>query len=303
MTLTSDYHRPVLLKESVDALGIRPAGTYVDVTFGGGGHSKEILGRLGEEGRLFAFDRDADAHLNKIEDQRLSLIRSDFKFIEKELEELGIEGVDGILADLGISSHHVDTPDRGFSFRFDSRLDMRMDQRDGLSAIEVLNEYPEADLRQIFREYGEIRSASALARTIVARRKTSPIERTGDLEEVVAGSVASGNPGRILPLVYQAIRIEVNGELEALKALLIAGNKLVSPGGRMSIISYHSLEDRMVKNFFRYGNLEREDRRDMYGNSLSPWKVISRKAIKPSEQEIEQNPRARSARLRVAEKK
>ncbi len=303
MTLTSDYHRPVLLKESVDALSIQPEGTYVDVTFGGGGHSQEILKALGKEGKLLAFDRDADAHLNKIEDQRLSLIRSDFKFIERELEELGIEGVEGILADLGISSHHVDTPDRGFSFRFDSRLDMRMDQRDGLSAIEVLNEYPEEDLRQIFREYGEIKSASALARTVVNQRKTSPIERTRDLEGVIAASVASGNPSRILPLVYQAIRIEVNGELDALKALLLAGNKLVKPGGRMSIISYHSLEDRMVKNFFRYGNLEQEDRRDMFGNSLSPWKVISRKAIKPSDKEKEENPRARSARLRIAEKK
>lgn len=302
MTLTSDYHRPVLLKESVDALGIRPDGAYVDVTFGGGGHSSEILGQLGKEGNLYAFDRDADAHLNKIEDERLLLIRSDFKFIEREFEEREIEGVDGILADLGISSHHVDTPDRGFSFRFDSKLDMRMDQRDELSAIEVLNEYPENDLRQIFREYGEIKSASALARSVVKWRKSSPIERTGELEEVIASSLVSGNPSRILPLVYQAIRIEVNGELEALKALLLAGNKLVAPGGRMSIISYHSLEDRMVKNFFRYGNLEGEDRRDFYGNSLSPWKVITRKAIKPSEEEIEKNPRARSARLRVAEK-
>ncbi len=303
MTQNSDYHRPVLLGESVDALAIHPEKAYVDVTFGGGGHSREILGRLGKEGRLYAFDRDADAHLNKIEDQRLLLIRSDFKFIEKEFEERGIEEVAGILADLGISSHHVDTPGRGFSFRFDSRLDMRMDQRDELSAIEVLNEYPEAELRRIFREYGEIRSAGALARKIVEQRKTAPLERTGDLETVVAGSVASGKPGKILPLVYQAIRIEVNGELDALRALLLAGNKLVAPGGRMAIISYHSLEDRMVKNFFRYGNLAGEDLRDLYGNPLTPWKIITRKAIKPSDEEIEINPRARSARLRVAEKK
>ncbi len=303
MAKVSDYHCPVLLKESVDALSIRPEGTYVDVTFGGGGHSQEILNALKEEGKLFAFDRDADAHLNKIRDRRLVLIRSDFKFIEKELEKLGISEVEGILADLGISSHHIDTPDRGFSFRFNARLDMRMDQQAGLSAIQVLNEYSEEDLRHIFRAYGEIKNASALARTVVNRRKISPIERTGDLEEVVAGSVASGTPSRILPLVYQAIRIEVNGELEALRALLLAGNKLVRPGGRMSVISYHSLEDRMVKNFFRYGNLEREDHRDVFGNSLSPWKVISRKAIKPSAQEIEKNPRARSARLRVGEKK
>ncbi|MCL4105526.1 UNVERIFIED_CONTAM: hypothetical protein GTU68_057401 [Idotea baltica] len=287
MDRSHDYHRPVLLKESVDALGIRDDGTYVDVTFGGGGHSWEILKRIGEEGKLIAFDRDADAHHNKIEDSRLLLIRSDFKFIESVFAEGEIGEVSGILADLGISSHHVDTPDRGFSFRFDRPLDMRMDQDAELSAVDVVNDYSESELVRIFREYGEIRNAVGLARSVTQYRAGRPILNTQDLKDVVAESIAAKSLSRILPLVYQAIRIEVNGELDALRALLLAGNELVASGGRMSIISYHSLEDRMVKNFFRYGNLE---------------KVITRKAIKPTDEEIEINPRARSARLRVAEK-
>lgn len=296
-----DYHQPVLLHESIDLLKISGEGTYVDVTFGGGGHSRQILNQLGEEGRLIAFDRDADAHHNKINDPRLELIRSDFKFIERVLEELGLEAVDGILADLGISSHQIDVPDRGFSFRFDSPLDMRMNQDADLSALEVLNDYPVGDLREVLRSYGEIRNANGIAEAIVQRRKSRAILRTGDLAEAVQSAVAATNLHKILTLVYQAIRIEVNGELDALKALLLAGNKFLKPGGRFSIISYHSLEDRLVKNFFRHGNLENEDRRDVFGRSLSPWKIIARKAIKPTESEIKENPRARSARLRAAE--
>lgn len=302
MDRSHDYHRPVLLKESVDALGIREGGTYVDVTFGGGGHSWEILKRIGEEGKLIAFDRDADAHHNKIEDSRLLLIRSDFKFIESVFAEGEIGEVSGVLADLGISSHHVDTPDRGFSFRFDRPLDMRMDQDAELSAVDVINDYSESELVRIFREYGEIRNAVGLARSVTQYRAGRPILNTQDLKDVVAESITAKSLSRILPLVYQAIRIEVNGELDALRALLLAGNELVASGGRMSIISYHSLEDRMVKRFFRYGNLEGEDNRDIFGKPLSPWKVITRKAIKPTDEEIEINPRARSARLRVAEK-
>jgi len=302
MVRSHDYHRPVLLRESVDGLGIREGGTYVDVTFGGGGHSWEILQEIGSEGRLLAFDRDADAHQNKIEDSRLMLIRSDFKFIESVFAEQEIEEVSGILADLGISSHHVDTPDRGFSFRFDRPLDMRMDQDAEFSAVDMINDYSEGELVRVFREYGEIRNAVGLARSVVKYRAGRPILNTQDLKQVVAESIAAKSLSRILPLVYQSIRIEVNGELDALRALLLAGNKLLAPGGRLSIISYHSLEDRMVKNFFRYGNLEGEDKRDLYGRSLSPWKIITRKAIKPTDEEIEINPRARSARLRVAEK-
>lgn len=299
---SSGYHRPVLLKESIDLLEIRGDGIYVDVTFGGGGHSGEILSRLSENGQLIAFDRDADAHKNKIEDQRLRLIRSDFKFIENVFEELGIGAVDGILADLGISSHQIDEPERGFSFRFDAELDMRMDQDAPQTAADVLNDYSEQELRQVLRSYGEIRNASGIAASIVALRKQAPIESTKDLERAVAEAVSAKNLSKILTLVYQALRIEVNGELDALRNLLLAGRKLIKPGGRFSIISYHSLEDRMVKRFLRYGNLEGEDKRDTFGRSLSPWKVVTRKAVKPSEQEIDINPRARSARLRAAER-
>ena len=298
----SGYHRPVLLEESIDLLEIRGGGVYVDVTFGGGGHSKEILRRLSENGRLIAFDRDADAHLNKIEDQRFELIRSDFKFIEQAFEELGLEEVDGILADLGISSHQIDEPGRGFSFRFDSALDMRMDQDAPLNAADVLNGYSQQELRQVLRSYGEVRNAAAIAGSIVEQRRQAPIESTKDLERAVGAAVSAKNLSKILTLVYQALRIEVNGELESLKSLLLAGAKLLKPGGRFSIISYHSLEDRMVKQFFRHGNLEGEDRRDEFGRSLSPWKVVTRKAVKPSDAEIEINSRARSARLRAAER-
>lgn len=299
----SGYHRPVLLEESIDLLGIREDGVYVDVTFGGGGHSREILRRLSEKGRLIAFDRDADAHHNKIEDQRFELIRSDFKFIEHAFEGLELEEVDGILADLGISSHQIDEPARGFSFRFESALDMRMDQDAQLSATEVLNGYSEQALRQVLRSYGEVRNAAGIASSIVAQRRQAPIESTKDLERAVGEAVSAKNLSKILTLVYQALRIEVNGELESLKSLLLAGIKLLKPGGRFSIISYHSLEDRMVKQFFRHGNLEGDDNRDEFGRSLSPWEVVTRKAVKPTDAEIKINPRARSARLRAAERK
>ncbi len=301
MEQASEYHRPVLLQESIDMLNIRPGGTYVDVTFGGGGHSQLILERLSESGRLIAFDRDADAHHNKIADPRLELVRSDFKFIEKILDDLEIDQVDGILADLGISSHQIDEPERGFSFRFDAPLDMRMNQDAELSAQEVLNDYSEAELRNLLRDYADIRNAGAIAAAIVRFRRDRPLQRTADLKAAVADAVSAKNLTKILTLVYQAIRIEVNGELDALESLLVAGNKLIRPGGRFVIIAYHSLEDRRVKNFFRTGNLANEDQRDLYGKSLSPWKIIARKAIKPSETEIIENSRARSARLRVAE--
>lgn len=295
------YHRPVLLQESVDLLSPQSGGLYVDVTFGGGGHSREILSRF-EGGKLFGFDRDADAVKNEIEGDRFELIRSDFKYIKRSLEDREIDEVDGIIADLGISSHQIDVPDRGFSFRFDSRLDMRMDQREGLSAIEVLNGYSRADLRRVFRIYGEIKNFSRLTESLMLARERRRIETTGQLEEAIADCVPAKIRKKYLSQVYQAIRIEVNGELESLEALLLGSLDLLKPGGRLVVISYHSLEDRMVKNFFRYGNLERRDERDIFGRSLSPLKIITRKALIPSDEEIEINPRARSAKLRAVEK-
>lgn len=302
MGMPVEYHDPVLLQESLELLNVNGAGVYVDVTFGGGGHSRKLLEMLGPKGRLIAFDKDADAHQNKIEDNRLSLVRSDFEFIETKLQELQVGEVDGILGDLGISSHQIDVPDRGFSFRFDAPLDMRMDQDNPLSAIEVLNGYSEGMLQKVFRTYGEIRNAGSIAHGIVEHRKKASLQRTGDLAAAVAEAVAAKNLNKILTLVYQAIRIEVNGELDSLKALLLGAANLLRPGGRLAIISYHSLEDRMVKRFLRYGNLEGEDRRDIFGKPLSPWEIITRKAVKPTEEEVDRNPRARSARLRVAEK-
>jgi 16S rRNA (cytosine1402-N4)-methyltransferase len=300
--MNADYHRPALLNESIDLLAIKENGTYVDATFGGGGHSREILNRLGPQGRLIAFDKDADALHNKLDDSRLLLVKTDFKFIDTVLDGLSHLKVDGILADLGISSHQIDAAARGFSFRFSANLDMRMDRDAPLDASEVLATYPESDLRHLLRTYGEVDQASKIAAAIVKTRKSSPITTTEQLREVIGSVVVAKNLHKILTLVYQALRIEVNRELEALEDLLEAGPKVLKPGGRLAIISYHSLEDRMVKQYFRTGNLDGEDRRDILGRSFSPWKVITRKAVVPSEQEVQENPRSRSARLRAAEK-
>jgi 16S rRNA (cytosine1402-N4)-methyltransferase len=300
--MNADYHRPALLNESIDLLAIKENGTYVDATFGGGGHSREILNRLGPQGRLIAFDKDADALHNKLDDSRLLLVKTDFKFIDTVLDGLSQLKVDGILADLGISSHQIDAAARGFSFRFSAHLDMRMDRDAPLDASEVLATYPESDLRHLLRTYGEVDQASKIAAAIVKTRKSSPITTTEQLREVIGSVVVAKNLHKILTLVYQALRIEVNRELEALEDLLEAGPKVLKPGGRLAIISYHSLEDRMVKQYFRTGNLDGEDRRDILGRSFSPWKVITRKAVVPSEQEVQENPRSRSARLRAAEK-
>ncbi|MEM0999360.1 MAG: 16S rRNA (cytosine(1402)-N(4))-methyltransferase RsmH [Bacteroidota bacterium] len=301
--MNPDYHRPALFTESIDLLAIREGGTYVDATFGGGGHSAGILQKLGREGRLIAFDKDTDAHTNRLEDARLQLIKTDFKFIENVLREAGIEEVDGILADLGISSHQVDVAERGFSFRFVAELDMRMDRENDLTAAQVLAEYTQSELQRIFRDYGEIRQANRIATAITSARRTAPVDTTDTLRSVIATTVKASNLNKILTLIYQALRIEVNGELTALPKLLEGGLRMLKPGGRMAIISYHSLEDRMVKRFFRYGNLAGEDQRDFYGNSLNPLTRITRRAVQPSDLEVEQNPRARSARLRVAERK
>lgn len=300
--MKADYHQPALLQETVDLLDVQPDGTYVDVTFGGGGHSAEILRRLGPNGKLFAFDKDPDAQQNLHQDPRFQLIASDFRFIEIALNSQGITQVDGILGDLGVSSHQFDEGSRGFSFRFDARLDMRMDPTADLDAVDVLNRYPEADLRQLLDEWGDIRQAGKIAAAIVEARRNRRIETTGDLERVVGSVIAAQNLTKILTLVYQAIRIEVNSELEALEMLLESGLRLLRPGGRMAIISYHSLEDRLTKQFFKTGNLKGEDQRDFFGRSLCPWKLVTKKAVVPSAEEERENPRSRSAKLRVAEK-
>ncbi|MBT8269061.1 MAG: 16S rRNA (cytosine(1402)-N(4))-methyltransferase RsmH [Bacteroidia bacterium] len=294
------YHKPVLLTESVEGLGIKPDGMYVDVTFGGGGHSKAILDQLGPDGRLIAFDQDKDALANTIHDERFLLINENFRHIKRFLRFHGIKQVDGILADFGISSHQIDEPERGFSTRHQGRLDMRMNQDDPVSAFEVVNEYDEGQLRSIFYQYGELRKAPVLARRIIEGRQQASIEMTSDLNEVLRPVLPKRRENKILAQVYQAIRIEVNRELDALKEFLLQTTQLIKPGGRLSIISYHSLEDRLVKRFMRNGLFEGEPERDIYGNVEVPFKRIG-KLIIPSEEEIEANSRARSAKLRIAE--
>lgn len=295
------YHRSVLLKESVDGLAIRPDGIYVDATFGGGGHSREILARL-TTGSLFAFDQDEDALANKPEDSRFTLITNNFRFIRNFLKLYRAVPVDGILADLGISSHQIDTPERGFSIRFEGRLDLRMDRRKSRSARDVVNTYPEDRLALVFKEFGEIRHASKAAALIVRHRKNKSIETTEELKAVLQSCAEKGKENKFFAQVFQALRIEVNQETEALREFLLQGQDLLKPGGRMVIISYHSIEDKLVKNFFRSGNFTGEVGKDFYGNPQAPFKTINRKAIVPDDQEIEANPRARSARLRIAEK-
>lgn len=297
-----EYHLPVLLQPSVDLLEIKPEGIYVDATFGGGGHSRELLSRL-TSGKLIAFDQDPDAVQNVQNQENLVFVANNFAFIEEELAERGIEKVNGILADLGISSHQIDTPERGFSYRFDAPLDMRMNPGQGISAKEVLNEWELDALTAVFRRYGEVPNAYKLAGVIVARRQAEQIETTFQFESIISGCIPPRGRAKYLAQVYQALRIVVNGELEVLEKLLLASLNVLTPGGRIAIIAYHSLEDRMVKHFFRSGNFEDRLEKDFYGNSLSPWKLITRRPVSASETEIERNPRARSARLRVAEKK
>ena len=297
-----EYHNPVLLHPSVDGLNIKPDGIYVDVTFGGGGHSREILSRLGAKGRLIAFDQDADALLNTIEDERFLLIHENFRFIKKFLRFYGIKSVDGILADLGVSSHQFDVPERGFSTRFEGALDMRMNQSSALSAFEVVNHYEESALKKVLSDYGELRNAAAMATTIVKARLTQEIASTEQLKLVLQKFLLSFKSHKILAQIYQAIRIEVNQEMEVLKEFLQDSETLLSSGGRLSVISYHSLEDRLVKRFMRNGIFEGEPERDFFGNFEVPFQMIE-KLIVPTEAEIKINNRARSAKLRIAEKK
>jgi 16S rRNA (cytosine1402-N4)-methyltransferase len=297
-----EYHNPVLLHASVDGLNINPDGIYVDVTFGGGGHSKEILRRLGPNGKLFAFDQDEDALANALQDERFTLINENFRFIKRFLRFYGVKSVDGILADLGVSSHQFDVPERGFSTRFDAELDMRMSQKNDLNAFRVVNEYDDANLRRVFLDYGELKNAPALARTIIEARAYQPINTTDELKEVLAKYLPEKIRNKILAQIYQAIRIEVNQEMDVLKEFLEQSLDVLNPGGRLSVISYHSLEDRLVKRFIKNGMFEGEPERDFFGNFSVPFKSIE-KLIVPDNAEIKINNRARSAKLRIAEKK
>ena len=296
-----EYHNPVLLQASVDGLNIKPDGIYVDVTFGGGGHSKEILKRLGPDGKLFAFDQDEDALANALPDERFTLINENFRFIKRFLRFYGVKSVDGILADLGVSSHQFDVPERGFSTRFDADLDMRMSQKNDLNAYRVVNEYDEENLKRVFLDYGELKNAPGLARTIIESRELQPIKTTDRLKEVLAKYLPDRVRNKILAQIYQAIRIEVNQEMDVLKEFLEQSLEILNPGGRLSVISYHSLEDRLVKRFMKNGMFEGEPERDFFGNFSVPFKTVG-KLILPDAAEIKENNRARSAKLRIAEK-
>ncbi len=297
------YHIPVLLHDSIDGLKIKPNGIYVDVTFGGGGHSKEILNRLGPNGKLFAFDQDDDALLNKIQDERFTLIKANFRFLTNFLKLHGISQIDGLLADLGVSSHQFDDASRGFSIRFSSNLDMRMNIQSSVSAKSIINDYEETQLVHLFKVYGELPQSKRIAQTIIEARIAKPIETTAELMAILGKFTPKHIAHKFFAQVFQALRIEVNDEIKALEELLTQITELLKPEGRVSIISYHSLEDRLVKNFIRSGNLAGDIEKDFFGQSKTPYELISRKPIIPSEKEIKENTRARSAKLRIAEKK
>ena len=295
------YHNPVLLKQSIDGLNINPDGVYVDVTFGGGGHSKEILSRLSDKGKLFAFDQDEDALANTINDERFTLINENFKYIKRYLRFYGHKEVDGILADLGVSSHQFDVPERGFSTRFDAELDMRMSQKNQLNAYKIVNEYDDANLRRIFYEYGELSNSPALSKTIIDARELEPIKNTEQLKTVLSRFLPQHKSHKILAQIYQAIRIEVNQEMDVLKEFLEQSLEILKPNGRLSVISYHSLEDRLVKRFMKNGLFEGEPEKDFFGNFSVPFKNVG-KLIVPDHAEFKVNNRARSAKFRISEK-
>ncbi len=296
---TMDYHNPVLLKESIAGLAIKPNGIYIDVTFGGGGHSKEILKFLNEEGKLFAFDQDEDAKQNSLNDDRFTLIPQNFRYIKRYLRFYNIKKVDGILADLGVSSHQFDEAERGFSTRFNANLDMRMNQTDALTAFEVINKYEESKLSDVLFQYGELRNARSLAKKIIESRTEKPIKTSFDLKEVLNDFIPKSKEHKVLAQIFQGIRIEVNQEMEALKEFLTQVPELLNPEGRLSVISYHSLEDRLVKRFIKNGLFEGEPEKDFFGNVTVPLKKVG-KLIIPSNNEIKINNRARSAKLRIA---
>ena len=297
------YHVPVLLRESVDGLAIKPDGVYIDTTFGGGGHSREILSRLGKKGHLFSFDQDADAERNSVNDDRFTFVRSNFRYIKNWMRYYGIEQVDGLLADLGVSSHHFDDETRGFSFRYEAPLDMRMNKRAGKTAADILNEAEESQLADILYIYGELKQARRIASAIAKERTTRRIETTADLISVTEGLLGSnGNEKKEMAKLFQALRIEVNHEMDALREMLNGARDLLCPGGRLSVITYHSLEDRMVKNFIKAGNAEGKVSQDFFGRIEAPFRAVNNKIITPSADEQAQNPRSRSAKLRIGEK-
>ena len=302
MTIKADgYHIPVMLKQSVDGLNIREGGIYVDVTFGGGGHSREILSRIGDDGRLYSFDQDADAERNIIDDNRFTFVRSNFRYIKNWMRYHGEEHIDGLLADLGVSSHHLDDETRGFSFRFDTPLDMRMNKRAGLNAADVINNYSEEQLADVFYLYGELRQARQIASLITKQRSSKRIETTGDLKEAVGKLFAREREKKELAKLFQALRIEVNHEMDALKEMPNGAISLLAPGGRLSVITYHSIEDRIVKNIMKAGNAEGKIVQDFFGRTSCPMKPLG-KVTTADREEVETNPRSRSAKLRIAEK-
>ena len=297
------YHVPVLLNESVDGMNIQPGGIYVDATFGGGGHSKEILSRLGSTAHLYSFDQDEDAEKNIVSDSRFTFVRSNFRYLPNFLRYYGVEGVDAILADLGVSSHHFDDSERGFSFRFEGKLDMRMNKRAGMTAADVVNTYDEERLANIFYLYGELKNSRKLASAIVKARGVKQIVTIGDFLEVIKPLFGREREKKELAKVFQALRIEVNQEMEALKEMLYAATKALKPGGRLVVITYHSLEDRMVKNIMKTGNIEGKAEQDFFGNVQTPFKLVNNKVIVAGNEEVTRNPRSRSAKLRIAEKR
>ena len=302
ITNTETYHIPVLLQESIDGLDIKPDGVYVDVTFGGGGHSKEILRRLGPNGRLYSFDQDEDAENNILNDNRFTFVRSNFRYLRNWMRYYGEEQIDGLLADLGVSSHHFDDETRGFSFRFDAPLDMRMNKRSGTTAAEIIKNYDEEQLADVLYLYGELKNARKIASAITKARAGKDIMTTGDLIEAIEKLIPREREKKELAKVFQALRIEVNHEMEALKDMLNGAKEVLCEGGRLSVITYHSLEDRIVKNIMKTGNAEGKVKQDFFGRTEAPFRQINGKVIIPSDQEQEQNPRSRSAKLRIAEK-
>ena len=302
-TSETTYHVPVLLRESVDGLNIRPEGIYVDVTFGGGGHSKEILSRLGAGGHLYSFDQDADAEKNIVADDRLTFVRSNFRYLKNWMRYYGVEKIDGLLADLGVSSHHFDEAERGFSLRFDAPLDMRMNKRATLTAADVLNNYGEGQLADVFYYYGELKAARRMASLIVKSRAEKPLLTTGDLLNVLQPLLRRDREKKEAAQGFQALRIEVNHEMDALREMLLAATELLAEGGRLSVITYHSLEDRIVKNIMKSGNAEGKVSQDFFGRAETPFRAVNSKVMTPTDDELARNPRSRSAKLRIAEKK
>ena len=302
MTTAETYHVPVLLRESIDGLDIKPDGVYVDVTFGGGGHSREILQRLGEKGHLYSFDQDEDAERNIPDDDRFTFVRSNFRYLRNWMRYYDVESIDGLLADLGVSSPHFDDETRGFSFRFDAPLDMRMNKRAGKTAADILNDYDEEQLADIFYIYGELKNARKIAAAIVKARAERPIETTGDLMRLAEKLLPREREKKDAAKLFQALRIEVNHEMDALKEMLNGAKEVLREGGRLSVITYHSLEDRIVKNFMRAGNAEGKVKQDFFGRIEAPFRQVGDKVTTPGDEEQQQNPRSRSAKLRIAER-